>query len=923
MLTSGACTAGMPVNRAAPARSGAKGFKTSAALTASITSDRLPRSNAVPTWPQPLIGAAANSLELPPHTGAASSSAPANSWTNVPGHRPTPSAGQLLLSMAAASADLDHAADLSQMQPQPGTVLVPNHQRVLLPGGPTTLWSQLHPHTASSPQPVQHFHPHPQVTSHTSCVNTLQHAGEPTSTLISAQMASTLHPPPHHHSSSPLHPQLHQQPQITGPSDTEDSQHRSDSQTAAAAAAPAAASFPSFLPQLPSRGQLISHPATAPAWAADHLQVLPPAQPQAQLDPGDTSGAPSGSHPAPEIPVQAAQQSINASASAAAHQPLQLVSNPQAVDPRSTAGLPPSGPQRPLLVPMPAPPHMQRESAEPQATEASQFAVQTEDVQEGVTALHMTGATPVTAPQATAAAPQATVAAQAPTAAPQAPTAAAQRPTAAAQPPKAVAEVFTARVPDATAAVGATVHHATDAAKAQPAPQLPSQQDGSAETAPAILPAPAAAVSAAAVSAAPVSPGIPPDQARLPTMTTRKSSKSKKGAAHAGPKQKRSSQTAGAAPTAGQTQLAAQASDSALASGSLQGYLAHASPGSRLKQDLRRPPAAARQAAVSTPQATPVPSPMSLKDPDSTSKPGQPVHESLLLASDPPMAVADEVGFQPAAVDTSQLQAVNARPGAAAAIQEVAGEAMDAAAAGTQEAAEEAQNNTAALQRRPQAESTAQRTQEQMVADTLRQWEATRRDLFAYACRVSDPVVKQKLTDVLAGKPMSPMLAYESDSDSSSDSDAEPDQDTAGAVLPVLADVHLRTKAHRQAQQRSLSPHSPPSSGLHPAQPSPKRPVAMRSVGQLHSPLPSSQHPPTRPDQASPSHMLNQAVSPGRKLTTTRKQGDLPNAPVLPTPPASTDQATVLTQSSEQPASRKRGAGSPDSRLASLAPGTL
>lgn len=865
----------------------------------------------------------------------------------MPSHHPSSHAGQVLVSMAPANAAQDHAADLSQVQPQPGTVRVANRQGVFLPAGPASLWSQLHPHTASNSQPLLPPHPHPQITSYRSMVNNPQHA---TSTLISAQMASTLHPLLHHDSSSPFDPQLLQQSQIAGPYAPEDYQQRSDSQTAAAApaaaaAAPAAANFPSFLPQLPSRGQLTAHPATAPAWAADHLQVLPPAQPETQLDRGVTSGIPSGSHPAPNLPVQTAQQGMHPSPKDAAQQPLQLGSNPQAVPPQSPAGLPPSGVQRPPLLPLPAPCHMQgheaKPSANPHATAASQLAVQTEDVRKGVTTLHMTGATPVIAPQATAAAQAPTAAAQAPTAAAQTPTAATQPPTAAAQPLTVVAEISTAGVPDATAAVCTTAHHATDAAQAQPALQLPPQQDDSADTAPAIAPAPAAAASAAL---APTS--IPPAQAKLPAPTTHKPSKSKKGAAHAVTKPRSSSRTGGA-PTAGRTQLAAQASDSAAASGSLQAYLAHASPGSltRLKQDLRRPPSSAEQAAASTPQATPCSSPTLLADPESTSIPEQPVHESVLQASDTPMAAADEDDVQPAALDASQLRAVSAHTGAAA-TQDAAGEAMDAAVGATQEAAAEAKN-TAALQKRPEADSVAQQTQDRMIADTLRQWEATRRDLFVYASRVPDPVMKQKLTDVLAGKPVSPMLTYQSDSDSSSDSDAEPDQDTAGAVLPVLADVHRSGEAlparqssnmppnpsplhpasdaqpHRQAQQRTLVTRSPSSSGLHPAQPSPKRPVAMRSVGQLHPTLTSSQHQPTRRDQPSPSHMLKQTVSPGRKVTTTRRLGDLPNAPVLPTPPALPDQATAVTQSSDQPASRKRGAGSSDVHFTSLAPGTL
>lgn len=895
----------MPINKA-----GAE-FRTS--VTASTASDRLPRSFAPSTWTQPQVGATADSLELLPHTGRASASAPANSQADVASHHPHLPAGQLLLSMAPANADLNHATDLSQVQPQPGTVLVPNLQGVLLAAGPTTLWSQIHPHTA----------PDPQIPFHSSLVNNPQHA---TSTLVSAQM---VHPASLHHSFSSLNPQLLQQPQITGPYASRDSQHQSHPQTAAAApataaaaavpaAAPAAAAFPSFLPQLPVGQQLTAHPATAPAWAADHLQVLLPAQPETQLDPRDKSGAPSGVHVAPNLPVQAAaQQTIHPSANDAAPQPLQLVSNPQPGAPQSPAGLPPSGVQRPSLLPMPTPRHLQgdedKSSAEPQAA-ASQLALQTEDIRKGVTALHMTGATPVAAPQATAAA-------QAPTAAAQAMTATAQAPTATAQPSMTAAQPPTAKVPDVTAAMRATAHHATDAAKAQPAPQLPSQQDDDAQTAPAIAPAPAAAA-----SAAPVPTGITPDQARLLTPTTQKSPKSKKAPAHAGPKVARSSPRTGGAPTAGQTQLAAQASDSAgAASGSLQGYLAHASPGSisRLKQSLRRPPASARQAAASTPHATPVPSPMLRKNPDPISIPGQPVPESLLPASDTPMAAADEVAVQPAAVDAPQLQAVGAHTSAAAGTKEVAGPAMDAAAAATQEAdgeavdaaaaatqeATEEANNTAALQHRVEADSTAQHTQDRIVADTLRQWDDMRRNLFAYASQVPDPVVKQKLTDVLNGRPVSPMLSYKSDSasDSSSDSDAEPDQDTAGVLFPVLADVHQRGEAppvrhssnmpphpsphhpasdaqpDRQAQQRMLGTHSPPSSRLYPAQPSPQRSPAMRSVGQLHSSPPSSRHQPTRPDQA-----------------------------------------TVLAQCSEQPASRKRGASSSDVHLASpLAPGML
>ena len=586
---------------------------------------------------------------------------------------------------------------------------------------------------------------------------------------------------------------------------------------------------------------------------------------------------------------QATQPSKNPSPQDAVGQSVQPASGPQAATSQSAAaGQSPSEVQHPLLVPMPSPRRMRSHTAKQQATEATKPALQTEEAHQGVTALQVAVATPVTALQAT----------QSPTAAAKPNMAAAQAFTATAAPPAAVAQPPTARATSGTTAVHATAHHAADAAQVseQPASHLLTQQPESTATA---APDAAAAVSPAAAISVPAS--IPADQAREPT-TAQMSSMPKKGVSNAKGKQRRSTQ-AGSAPTAAQTQHATQASDSAAASGSLQGYFAHASPRSisKLKQDLRKP-----------------------------------------SATDTTMAVADQPDIQPAMLDTLQLQAASAHRDAAAA-EEAAEEATDRSAGAKQVAAAEARD-TAALQQQPAADSAGQveNCWDPIVADTLRQFHALRQDIFAYASKVPDPVAKQKLADALAGRPVSPTLPYLSDASdlrSSSDSDAELDQDTTGALLPVLdmyqerraipvrqssnriptsSPLHTASDAlpHKQAQ---LVPHSPPSPGLHPAQPSPKRPPAMRSVTHVHSDQPSSQY---QPDQATFSPMPSQESSPHRGLTN-RTQGSLPDASALPTAHVLPSEATVLAQSIEQTAGKKRGAGSSDAHLASLAPGTL
>ena len=606
---------------------------------------------------------------------------------------------------------------------------------------------------------------------------------------------------------------------------------------------------------------------------------------------------------------QAAQPSQNPRPQDAVGQSLQPASGPEAATSQyAAAGQSPIEVQRPLLVPMPSPRRMRSHTAKQQATEATKPALQTEKAHQGVTALQFAVANPVTALQATAVAQSPTAAAQSPTAAAPSLTAAAkpnmaavQAFTATASPPAAVAQPSTARATSGTAAVHATAHHAADAAQVseQPASHLPTQQPERTATA---APDADAAVSPGAAISVPAS--IPADQAREPT-TAQMSSMPKKGVSNAKGKQRRSTQ-AGSAPTAAQTQHATQASDSAAASGSLQGYFAHASPRSisKLKQDLRKP-----------------------------------------SATDTTMAVADQPDIQPAMLDTLQLQAASAHRDAAAA-EEAAEEATDRSAGAKQDAAAEVRD-TAALQQQSAADSADQveKCWGPIVADTLRQFHALRQDIFAYASKVPDPVAKQKLADALAGRPVSPTLPYSSDAldlRSSSDSDAELDQDTTGALLPVLdmyqersaipvrqssnriptsSPLHTASDAllHKRAQ---LVPHSPPSPGLHPAQPTPKRPPAMRSGTHAHSNQPSSQCQPAQPDQATLSPMPSQESSAHRGLTNST-QGSLPDAAVLPTAHVLPSDATVLAQSIEQTAGRKRGASSSDAHLASLAPGTL
>ena len=886
------CIAGKPVNETASARPATK-CRPSASLTASVATDRLPHSFAPPQGKsmEQLKGATTTSPQQSLGTGGANSSAPASSCAIVPSDNASHLARQIPVGMTTLNSDLDNAPSLSQIQPQLGTVLVRNQQGFLVPAGPNMLPSQLGPQAAPSPQPSQH--PHPQVTtSQSPLLIKPQNATDPTPKLFNPQMATTLQSHPDDRRSSLLNPHLLQQPKIADPPAAEDSQHHYNPQTAATAA-----HLPAFLPQLPDRRQLTSRPVTAPAWAADHLQVLP----QTCLGPGVASGGPSGPQMTHASPYagQAAQPSKHPTPQDAAGQSLQPASVPQAADPQSAApGQSPSEVQHPLPVHAPFPCHLQRRKAKPstkqQAIEAGKLALQTEDAQKGVQPLQVTCATPVTALQATAAA---------------------QTAAAAAQPPVSIAQPPPARTPiPGTAAVQANACCAAEAChdSAQPASQLLPQGSGSTAAAPADTNAPSAAALAAAPTAAlaavpvPAPAAAPSDHTRIPAhqarspATAQRSSKPKKGASDAKAKEGRLSQ-AGRTPITPQTQLAPQASDSAAAASSLQGYLAHASPRSisKLKQDLRKP--SASDSRIDGPE------------------------------------------LQPATVDTSQLQAASAHKDAAAAQEQ---EDVDGSAGALQEAAAETRD-AAALQQQPAADSSGQLDNiwDPAVADTLKQFQALRQNVFAYASQVPDPVTKQKFADVLAGKPVSPMLSCSSgDSDlgSSSDSNAEPDQDTTGALLPVL-DMHQEDIAipvrhssnraltstalhpasnaqpHRQAQ---LVPYSSPSS----AQPSQKRPLAMRSVGQLHSIQPFSQHQPARRDQATPIHMPNQANSPRRSLTTRtakRKHGHLPDASVMPVAHALPCEATVLAQNDQQPAGRKRGTGTSDALLDALVPGTL
>ena len=915
MLNSDVCTTGKAVSKAAPAQSGVK-RKASATLTASIAPDRLPQTFAPPQGSsiQCQAGTTANNPYQPLSMGGTSSAAPANTRAAVSNHTPNQPAGQILVSMARADVDLDHSPGLGPMQPDLGTVLIPNHQGLFLAAAAASFLSCPGPQVAHRSQPVPH--PNLQVTAsqlHSPLLTSSQQPSGPTSSLISPQGTNTLQS--HQQNVSPLGPPLLQQSKAAGPSAARDAQDQPRHQTSAA-------DLPPFLAHLPEKDQMSSHPATAPAWAADHLEVLKQAQPEALLGPhsaGGPSGVPSGgpSGGPPGTQIACVDPHLAYAAQPRTQQPNPQDTALQPVDAPPTTG-PQSGRQSPSEVQHPPPvpkqssrrmrSHKGKPSAEQQAAEAAKLAVQTEDTRKGVTALQVTGSVPVTARQ----------------------------PTAAAQPLTAPALLPTAVVSKpGTAALQAIAQHTADAAQgsAQPDPQ---QADSDA--------------------AASVPASIPADQASKSSKAQR-SSKGNTGAAGSRNRQASPAQ-AGGASTAGQTQLAAQASDSPAVS-SLQGYLAAASPGSisKLKQDLRNPPASVK--APAGPAATralarsPSPPDLPLRGPDLMSIPGQPGLESLTEASDTPMTEADESDAQPAAVDTSQMQAGGPEAGVEAR-QEVAEKARDAAAPQQQPAV----NATDSARQLGTGWD-----QDPRVADTLRQFHAMRSNISAYTSQLTDPVVKQKYNDALAGKPVSAVVSAEtsssdeSDSDSNSDldsdSDVQPDQDTAAALFPVLADLHeehtaipLRQSSNRATKPNALHsasdapPHrpaqqrtpvgSPPSPGPRPANLSPSRPQSMRSVGQLHSIQHSSWHQPAGPDQASPTDqpalkdIPTQAMNLSRVLTpwkTNRTQGSLPGASVRPTGPAMPDQATVAT--SEQPAGSKRGAGSSNAQLASLALGTL
>lgn len=834
----------------------------------------------------------------------ANSSAAAHSHAVVSNHSSQPPQGQLPIDTAPLGVSVGGASHHSQIQPQLGIVLIPNQLGLLVPAGPLPLVNQPGPQPPLAPQPDPQPAPQPTTAP--------QSGPQPVQTPKSG-------------------PQLVQQSHTAGPSGS-DAEGQLQTQSAA--------NLLPFLPQHADQQLMAPHPATAPAWAADHLQVLKLAPPQTQHQPDAARGVPAASQipsAGPQIP--SAQPCLVYPAQSGMHH-----------SQRQTPSLPTQSPGG--------------ASADAQAA-AGRLASQTDDTQTGRAALQVTGAVPEPA-----------------TAVVQASTAEVMRPT-------------TAAVAPLTEAHGNS---------AQAAPHLPAPQDAAAAPAAA---APAAAVSP--VSAHEARDGVTPGEDAAGSGTDLGS-----------PPQ------AGSALAAGQALLASQDSDSPAAS-LLQGYLALASPGSisKLKQDLKKEavtPAAAPAAARALARSLP-PSALPLEDPDprsthlmpsdpTSAEPvvihGQQVLESLLFASetDRPMVEAAETVAQPAAAHTSKLQAGSAN---------VSKEAMTAAAVQQQAAAESA------------GQLDQGGGQDPRVAATLKQYHDMSRDISDYASRLTDPVMKQRYADALAGRPVSPLRVLtagasstdDSSSDSDSDSDAEPAQDSGAVLLPAPAAVnHVDWIPHRQSSNRASNPsarpstsasgahphqpaqrtllHSPLSPGLHPAQPSTSRPQAMRSVGQLHS----AQNPPlskparfdrASPDPASPGHdprstspglrsispgpgpgsispspspsprstspgsdhgpgsmspglgpsstcpspglpeqattgaRLNHASSHGRALTTRafRKQGSPPGPSALLSGSTPPDQATAVTRGHEQSAGRKRGGGSSGAHIASLPPGTL
>lgn len=945
---------GMPASKASSASSGAKSHpggkhsgakhKASAALPASKSPDLVAAATAPPT-----------AADHGSNNSLASSSAAAPSHAVVPIHSPYPAAEQRCIGKTGPGVDLDNPSDRNQVQPQMGTVLIPNQQGVSIPAGPAPVVSQSGPqpalHPQPDPQPETAPQPHPQLAtsphagpqsmpnpqgigSDSPLLTKYYHVTECQSQLLNPQMTAP-------HQSLVPNPQLLQQSQTVASRVAGGAGAQTHPQTAA--------TLLPFLPQLGDRqGVDPPHPSTAPAWAADHLQVLNQAQPEVQLPPDSAGGfaAPQAASAGPQVPwpapqltlvrpqipsaashgthagprIPCAETPLAPSSSAAQsgmrpnlqHDAMQPTDGLQATNYQSAA--PALSNQQQQQTPMPSP---VGPSAEPQATAAARLALHTEDTQAGATA----------GPATVAAAVPATAAAEGPTAAGDAPTAAAQ-------PPAAVLSSNTAAAHLSTAAAQGTP---------QAGLPLPTHRD--------VAAAPSVAVSIAA------------DQPRTP-ITAQTSPEGNKDTARSG-----SPPGLGSALTTGQTQLASQDSDSPAAS-SLQGYLAVASPGSifklkpELRQDLRKatvmPAVAARALGASPP-----PSALPLEDPNPTCTPvtstnpvEQEVLETLPVASDPDPAEAEaaETNAQPVLLHTIQLQASAADTG-------------------------EESNVAAAVQQQPAGDSVGQLgkgwVQDPRVAATLKQFHDMRRDISEYASRLTDPDMQQKYADALAGKPVSPAHAltaeaYSSDdssSDSDSDWDAEPDQD-AGTALPAalaIVDHETRIVPLRHSSNRASTPkapasasdaqpprlaprtllQSPPRPGPHPAQPSTSRPRAMRSVGQLHSAQYSPLSQPARLDQASPSSTrpgpgrgpsltspgislgpglpeqattgaeLNQATNQAIGLTSraaTRKQQ---GGPALP------NQATAVTRGNEQSTGTKRGGGSSDMHTPSLDPGTL
>ena len=313
--------------------------------------------------------------------------------------------------------------------------------------------------------------------------------------------------------------------------------------------------------------------------------------------------------------------------------------------------------------------------------------------------------------------------------------------------------------------------------------------------------------------------------------------------ASTGPRSKglRSSQPAH---TAGQQPLTAQAAKSP-AQSTLQGYLGTASPGSirQLEQSLRTSPSAAAEAAATrAPPISPLPSALPSSDHISSA-----VARQLSLPGKLPevAAQAAEPRHEAAAASLSHQAKAEA---AQAAPQERPGQHHPAAAL-----------PDSAFQLDSRVTDTS-------VEDSLRQFAAMKEQIAAYASHSADPAVRQKFNDVLAGKYDAPAGALsavagsgEDDSDSDSSlgltSESEPDEDAApdgpsigdqtsnaalskprditasvAVVPPQASDAHQ----HRQAQKAHV--HIPGSQRLYPAQASGMPNQAMRSVGQLHGP---------------------------------------------------------------------------------------